>query len=108
MNVSGLGHHLFSGGTAALKGVNTFIRNRTWTLVKSKVPLRKDNDCPAIDYLDVELATKGNHQTEAVFPARVILGYTIPTESALASRRLRSGAMQAVASLATVVRSFIS
>ena len=37
MNVPGLGRHLISGGTMALKEINTVIpRNRTRTLVSSR------------------------------------------------------------------------
>ena len=42
------------------------------------IPFRKDTDCPKTDYLDLDLAPKGNHQTEAAFPTRVISGHTLP------------------------------
>ena len=105
MNVPGLGRHLFSGETAALKGIHTVIAKEPYLDVgQFKIFLHKDTECPTKDYLDLELAPRGNYQTEAAFQARVISGYTIPTGSALASRLLRSGAMGAVAPLATATR----
>ena len=71
MNVQELICHLFPGGTAALKGVNTVIVNMSYLDVgQLKIPLRKDTGCPAIDYFDLELAPRGNYQTEAEFPTR--------------------------------------
>ena len=109
MNVPGLGHHLFSGGTAELKGINTVIAKESYLDVgQFKLPLRKDTECPTINYLDLELAPRGNYEKETAFPTRVISGHTIPTGSALASRLLRSGAVGAVAPLATAARPLIA
>ena len=73
MKKPGLGRHLFSGGTAALKGINTGIAKESYLDVgQFKIYLRKDTECPTIDYLDLELAPRGNYQTEATFPTRVI------------------------------------
>ena len=95
MNVSGLGRHLFSGGTVALEGINTVIAKESYLDVgQFKIILRKDTEYLATDYLDLKLAPRVNYQTEAAFPTGVIPGYTIPTGSALASRRLRSGVME--------------
>ena len=109
MNVPGLGRHLISGGTAALKGINTVIAKESYLDVgQFKISLRKDTECPTFDYLDLELAPRGNYKTEAAFSMRVISGHTIPTGSALASRLLRSGAMGAVAPLATAAGPLIA
>ena len=109
MNVPGLGRHLFSGGTAARKGINTVIANKSYLDVDQfKILLREDTECPTIDYLDLELAPRGNYQTEAAFPTTVILGHTIPTGSSLASRLLRSEAMGAITRPATTARPFIA
>ena len=109
MNVPGLGRHLFLGRTATLKGIYTVIAKESYLDVSQfKVPLRKGKECSTLDYLDRELALRGNYQTEAAFPTRVIQGHTIPTGWALASRLLRSGAMGAVAPLATAARPFIA
>ena len=63
MNVPGLGCHLFSGGSAALKGTNTVIAKELYLDVgQFKIPLRKDTECPTIDYLDLELAPRGNYK----------------------------------------------
>ena len=108
MNVPGLGRHLFSEGTAALKGINTVIAKESYLDVRQfKIPLRKDTECPTLDYLNLELAPRGNYQTEAAFPTRVTSGHAIPTGSALASRLLRSGAMGA-ASAFTVTTSSLA
>ena len=86
MNMPGLGRHLFSGGMAALKGINAVMAKESYLDVgQFKIALRKDTECPTIDYLDLELAPRGNYQMEAAFPTRVISGHTIPTGSALAS-----------------------
>ena len=109
INVLGLVRHLFSGGMAASKEVKTVITKESYLNVgQFKIPPHKDTKCPTIDYLDLELAPRGNYQTEAAFPTRVISGHTIPTGSALASGRLRSGAMGAVAPFATAARPFIA
>ena len=109
INVPGLGRHLFSGGTAALKGINTVIIKESYLDVgQFKIPLRKDTECPTIDYLDLDFAPRGNYQTEAAFPTRVVSGHKIPTGSALASRLLRSGAMGAVTPFATATRPLIA
>ena len=80
INVSGLGRHLFSGGMVALKGVNTVIAKESYIQVgQFKIGLRKGTESPTIDYLDLERTQRGNYQTEAVFPTRVISGHTIPT-----------------------------
>ena len=51
MNMPGLGRHLFPGGIAALKGVNTVIAKESYLHVgQFKIPLRKNTDCPTIDY----------------------------------------------------------
>ena len=109
MNTRGLGYHLFPRGTVALIGVNTVITKISYLNVGHfKMPLRKDTDCPTTDYLDLELAPRGNRQTKAAFPTRVLSGNTIPTGSALASRRRRSGAMEVVATLVIVPWLFIA
>ena len=109
MNVPGPGRHLFSGGTAALKGIRTIIVEESYLDVgQFKVPLCNDTECPPIDYLDLDLAPRGKYQTEAAFPTRIISEHTIPTGSALTSRLLRSGAMGAVAPLAKAARPFIA
>ena len=60
-NVPGLDRHLLSGGTAALEGINTVITKKSYLDVgQLKIPLRKDTECPSIDYLDLELAPTGN------------------------------------------------
>ena len=108
MNVSGLGHHLLSGGIAALKGVITVIDKESYFDVGYiKMCLRKDTDYPTIDCFDLDLAPRGNCQTEAAFTPRVISGHTIPMGSALASQRLRIGAVGAVSPRTTVKRPFI-
>ena len=105
----GLSRRLLSGGAAALKGINTVIAKESYMdFGQFKIPLRKDTKCPTLDYLDLELAPRGNYQTEAAFPTRVISGDTIPTGLALASRLLRSGAIGAVAPLATAARALIA
>ena len=63
MNVPGLGRHLFSGVTVALKGINIVIAEESYLCIgKFKIPLRKDTDYPTVDYLDLELAPRGNYQ----------------------------------------------
>ena len=53
MNVPGFGRHLFSGGTAALKWINTFIAKESYLDVgQFKISSRKDTECPKTDYLD--------------------------------------------------------
>ena len=86
----------------ALQGVNTVIANELYLDVgQFKISLRKDPDCPTIDCLNLELAHRGNYQMETAFPMRIIPGHTIPMESALVSRRLKSGATGVVAPLVT-------
>ena len=64
MNVPGLDRHLFLGGTAAFKGVNTVISKESYSDVdRLKISLRQDTDCSTIDYLDLEFAPRGNYQT---------------------------------------------
>ena len=107
MNVPRLGCHPFLGGMAALQGANTIIAKEPYLDVgQFKIPLRKDTDYPTINY-NLELATKGNHQTEVAIPTRVISEHTIPTGSALASQTLRSGAMGAFTRFLPVTRPFI-
>ena len=109
MNVPGLGRDLFSGGKAALRGINTAIVKESYLDVgQFKISLRKDTICPTIDYLDLDLAPRGNYSTKVTFPTSVISGHTIPTGSALVSRRLRNGAMGVAAPLAAVARPFIA
>ena len=109
INVPGLGRRRFSGKTSAFKRVNTVISKESYLVVGLfKIPLRKDTKYPTIHYLDLELAPRGNYQTGAAFPTRVIWGYTIPTGSALASRRLRSRVMGALAPLSTSIRPFFA
>ena len=109
MNVPGIGRHLLSGGTAALKEINTAIAKESYLDVgQFKIPLRKDTEGPTLDYLDLELAPRGNYKTEVEFLTRAISGHTMPTGSALASRLLRSGAMGVVTPLATMARPFIA
>ena len=92
----------------ALKGTNTVIAKEPYLDIgQFKISLRKDTEWPILDYLDLDLAPRGNDQTESAFPTRVISGHTVPTESALASGFLRSGTMGAVAPLATAARPFI-
>ena len=83
----GLGRHLFLGGTAALKGINTAIAKEYRTCTRWSVQniSTQDTECPTLDYLDRELAPRGNYQTEAAFPSRVISGHTVPMGLALAS-----------------------
>ena len=101
-NVPRLGRHLFPRGTAALKGINTVIAKESYLDVgQFEIPLRKYRERPTIDYLDLELAQRGNYQTEAAFPTRFISGHTVPTGSGLFSRLPRNGAIGAVAPLAT-------
>ena len=108
MNVPGLDRHLFSGGTMTLNGVNMVIAKEPYLDVgQIKIPFRKDAGCPTIDYLDLEIAPRGNYQTVAAFSTRVILGHTIPTGSALVSRLLKSGVMGMVTPLATPARPYI-
>ena len=108
INVPGLGCHQFLGGSAAFRGVSTIIAKKSYLGVgEFKIPLRKDTECPTTDYLDVELAPRGNYQKEAACPMRVISGYTISMGSTLAFRRLRSGAMGAVSPFATAIRPLI-
>ena len=46
MNVLGLGRHLLSGGTAALKDINTAIAKESYLDVgQFKIPLWKDTEC---------------------------------------------------------------
>ena len=86
MNVPGLSRHQFPGGTAVLKAINTDIAKESYLYDgQFKILLRKDTECPRIDYLGFELAPRGNYQTEAAFPTRVISGHTIPTGSVLTS-----------------------
>ena len=70
--------------------------------------LRKDAECSTIDYLDLELAPRGNYQMEAAFPTRVISGHIISKGLALASRLRRGSAMGAIAPLATAARPCIT
>ena len=92
-----------------LKGINTVIAKKLYLdFGQFKIPLRKDTECPTIDYLDLELAPRDSYQTKAAFPTRGIARHTIPTGSALASRLLRSGAMGAVAPVATAARPYIA
>ena len=69
-----------------------------------KIPLRKNTDSSTTDYLDLELAPRGNYSTEAVVLTRVVSGNAILTRSALVLRPLRSGPMGAVARLAKAAR----
>ena len=83
--------------------------NHTWTSVSSRflyVAIR--NALLHLEYLDLELAPRGKYQTGAAFPTRIISGHTILTRSALVSRLLKSGAMGAIAPLATAARPFIA
>ena len=65
VNVPGLDRHLFSGGAVALKGINTMIAKESYLDVgQFKIPLRKDTECPTLDYLNLELAPRGNYQTK--------------------------------------------
>ena len=92
----------------ALKGINTVIAKESYLDVgQFRIPLHKDTEYPATDYLDLDLAPRGNYQMEAAFPKRIISGHTITTRSALASRLLRSDAMGAVVPLATTARPLI-
>ena len=86
MKVPELGRHLFSGGTAALKGVYTVIAKQSYLEVgQFYISLGKDTDCSISNYLNVELVPGGNYQIEAMFPTRIISGPTIPTGSTLTS-----------------------
>ena len=109
MNLLGRDRDLFPGKTVALNGVNTIIANESnFDVGKFKISLRADTDCPTIYYLHLELAPRGNYQTEAAFSKRVISGHTIPMRSALVSRLLRSEAMGVVVPLKIVARLFIA
>ena len=109
MNMPGFGRHLFSGGRVVLKGLNTVSTKESYLDVgQFKILLRQDMVCPTMNYLDLELAPRGDYQTEAASPMNVISGYTIPTRSTLASRLLRSRAMGAAAPLATAERPIIA
>ena len=109
MNVPRLSRHLLSGGTAVLKGVNTTIVKQSYLDIRLfKIPLRKDRDCPIIDYRDLELAPRSNYQTEVAFPTSVISGHSLPKGLALASRLVRSGDMGVVNALTTAARPFIA
>ena len=109
MNMPGLGRPLFSGGTAALKGINKVIVGESCLDVgQFKVPLGRDTHYPTIDYLDLELAPSGNYHMKAASPTRVIPDHIILTGSTLAFRLLRSGAMEVVAPLAIVARPFVA
>ena len=89
MNVLGLGRHMILRETAALKWVNTItVKQSYFDVVHFKVPLRIKPYCPTIFYPNLDLTPRCNHQTEATFPTRVILGHSLPTGSALATRWL--------------------
>ena len=109
MNVPGLRRRLFSGGTAALKGMNTAIAKQLYLGVEHfKIALFKDIGCPEIDYVNLELALRGSHQTKVTSSKRFISGQTLPTGSALTSCLLRSGAIEMITPLATVAQPFIA
>ena len=108
MNMPVLGGHLFSGGTAALKEINTIIAKESYLDVgQFKITLRKDME-RHIRLPRLELAQRGNYQMKQAFSTRVISGHTIPTGSVLASQRLKSGTMETAAPLTTVARPFIA
>ena len=66
MNVPRLDPRLFS-----LKRVNMVITNEPHLEVgKFQISVRKDYDCPTINYLSLELVPRGNYQTRAAFPTR--------------------------------------
>ena len=68
MNASDLSRHLFSVGTAAHKRMNTVIANISYLdVVYSKILFCRDTDCPIIDYLGLELAPRGNPETQQHF-----------------------------------------
>ena len=78
MNVRGLGRHLFSGRTVALQGVNMVIAKEPYLDVgQFTIPLRKDTFYPTTRCLNLEFPPRGNYETEAAFPTRVISGQTI-------------------------------
>ena len=61
MNIPGLDRYLFLGGTVSLKGVNMIIAKQSYLDVgQVQVPIRKDTDCPPIDYLGLKLAHPPN------------------------------------------------
>ena len=92
-----------------LKRVNTIIAKESHLDIgQFKISLRKDTDFSTTAYLNLEFTPRGNYQTEAAFPTMVISGHAIPTRSAPVSQLPRSGAMGAIAPLATVVRPFIA
>ena len=100
----------FRSGRRRLMGyMRSSQHNHTWTSASSRflyVEIR--NALLHLEYLDLELAPRGKYQTGAAFPTRIISGHTIPTRSALVSRLLKSGAMGAIAPLATAARPFIA
>ena len=52
--VPGLGRHLFSGGSATMKGVNMVIgKNSYLDMGAFTVPLRKGSHCSSLDHLDL-------------------------------------------------------
>ena len=64
----------------AMDVVNTVIAKESYLdVIHFKITLLKYTDCPTIDYLDLELAPRGNCQTEAASPTRIIAGHTIQT-----------------------------
>ena len=66
--VPGLGQHLFSGGTAAAKGLSIVIANHSYLdLGDFTVPLRKDSHCSTLDNLDLTTAA-ASFATETAFP----------------------------------------
>ena len=78
MNVPGLCRHLFLGGAVVLREVNIVIAKESYLDVgQFEIPLRKDTNCPTIDYPSLELAPRdhgtvpddghlGAHNTDGV------------------------------------------
>ena len=76
MIVPGLGRHLFSGGTAAAKGVNVVIAKRSYLDLRDfKVPRRKDDYCCTLDHFDLTTAAQ-SQASETAFPTVFRRQYT--------------------------------
>ena len=80
--VPGLGRHLFSGGSAAAKGVAVIIATKSYLLMGAfAIPVRKDNHCSSLHHLD--LITGATSRTpETAFPT--ISGKNFKPETVLA------------------------
>ena len=63
--VPGLGRHLFSGGSAAARGVTMIIATKSYLDMGAfAIPLRKDSNCSSLYHLDLTTcATSRTHET---------------------------------------------